>query len=149
MKERIVFIAKITVIHVITYILCGILFMTIFHYGSNMTEIGMRPVDSLIVGLAPVFQIIRGILFGIALWLFRVAYISKKIGWLVLWVILVILGILNTPGTGAGSIERIIYYEGGAEFWNLMGGGMLEVLTQMLLFSIFTTWILNRRKKVR
>lgn len=147
MKEKAVFIAKVTIIHVLTYTVCGLLAMNLFHYASNMTEIGMRPADSLIVGLAPLFQIIRGILFGCVLWLFRDTFVGKRLGWLKLWMILVVLGILNTPGTGAGSIERMIYYESGSGFENLAGGGMLEILAQTLIFSMLTAWLLGRPQK--
>lgn len=147
MKEKTIFITKVTVIHVLTYTVCGLLAMNIFHYTSNMTEIGLRPADSLIVGLAPVFQIIRGILFGIALWFFRDTFAGKKLGWLKLWIILVILGILNTPGPGEGSIERMIYYESRTDMKNLTYGGMSEILIQTLIFSILTSRIKQYGKR--
>lgn len=137
MREKIKFISKITVFHVLTYIACGMLFMTVFHYQSalEVTD-GMRDTSSIIVMLAPVFQIGRGVLFGIALWLVKGAFIGKKHGWLILWVVLLIIGIFNTPATSPGSIEELIYYESSTVSWNLSFGGMLEILTQTLVFSI-------------
>ena len=140
MREKLKFISIITIIHVLTYIACGILFMTLFDYQSalEVTE-GMRDTNSTIVMLAPVFQIGRGILFGIALWLFRSAFAGKKHGWLILWTILLVIGIFNTPATSPGSIEELIYCVPSAVSWNLDFGGMLEILSQTLLFSIFVS----------
>ena len=95
----------------ITYIACGTIFMKLFDYQSTLSQAGMRDTDSLIVGLAPVFQILRGVLFGIVLWLFRNSFIHSKYGWLLILVMIVIVGIFNTPATAPGSIEYFIYYE--------------------------------------
>ena len=45
--------------------------MTLFDYQSSVEQIGMRDTNSLIVGLAPLFQLFRGFLFGIVLWIIR------------------------------------------------------------------------------
>lgn len=134
-KERNKFIFKVTIIHLITYVACGILFMQIFDYQSTLGAAGMRDTNSLIVGLAPLFQIFRGLLFGIVLWIIRDSFINNKYGWLIIWFIIIIVGIFNTPATSPGSIEYFIYYEPSNEPWNLEVGGMLEVLTQTFIFS--------------
>lgn len=136
MKNTVKFISKITVIHVITYIICGLIFMQVFDYQSILAQADMRDTNSLIVGLAPVFQIFRGILFGVVLWFFRESFFNRKYGWLILWMMIVIMGIINTPATSPGSIEYLIYYEPSNEPWNLEVGGMLEILYQTFLFSV-------------
>lgn len=147
MKKAVQFISKITIIHIITYIICGMIFMQVFDYQSTLSQAGMRDTNSLIVGLAPVFQILRGILFGIILWLFRDSFINKKYGWLILWMMIVIVGIINTPATSPGSIEYLIYYEPSNEPWNLEVGGMLEILSQTFLFSVLSFWAVKQCRK--
>ncbi|MEA5012630.1 MAG: hypothetical protein VB100_13030 [Angelakisella sp.] len=144
-KEPIKFITKVTLVHVVTYVLCGILFMLLFNYQSTLAQAGMRDTNSLIVGLAPVFQIFRGILFGIVLWLYRDSFVDKKHGWLILWAMIAVIGIINTPATSPGSIEYFIYYDLSGIQWNLEIGGTLEILTQTLLFSV-CVWQITKKK---
>ena len=101
MNNNLRFILKITGIHILTYILCGIIFSTIFSYNSLFS---MNGVDGLMKGvggvstlLGPLVQVIRGILFGLVLLLFKDTFMGKKYGWLKLWAILSIIGIINTP----------------------------------------------------
>lgn len=145
MKYAVKFISKITIIHVMTYIICGMIFMHVFDYQSTLSQAGMRDTNSLIVGLAPVFQIFRGILFGIVLWFFKESFINRKYGWLILWMMIVIVGIINTPATSPSSIEYLIYYEPSNELWNLEVGGMLEILCQTFLFSVLSFWAVKPR----
>jgi hypothetical protein len=135
-RNKVIF--KVTIIHIITYVICGITYMQVFDYQSTLSQIGMRDTNSLIVGLAPVFQIVRGFLFGIVLWVLRNSFVNNKYGWLIIWGLIVIVGIFNTPSTSPGSIEYFIYCEPTNEPWNLAFGGMLEILTQTFLFSIFS-----------
>lgn len=143
-KEKRNFILKVTIAHVLTYIVCGMIFSQIFSYQNSLSDAGMRDMNSIIVGLAPVFQIIRGLLFAIVLWMIRDVFMNKKYGWLKLWIILIILGIFNTPGTAPGSIEGFIYLLPSNEPLSLQIGGMLEILIQTLIFSIIVT--LKRKK---
>lgn len=143
-KEKRNFILKVTIAHVLTYIVCGMVFSQIFGYQNSLSDAGMRDMNSIIVGLAPLFQIIRGLLFAIVLWMIRDVFMNKKYGWLKLWIILIILGIFNTPGTAPGSIEGFIYLHPINEPLSLQIGGMLEILIQTLIFSIIVT--LKRKK---
>lgn len=122
--------------------------MNIFNYESTLTQAGMRDTNNLIVGLAPLFQIIRGILFGIILWLIRGSFINKKCGWLIIWILIVIVGIINTPSTAPSSIEYFIYYEPTNTPLNLELGGTLEILVQTFLFSVLSFYALKTKKKV-
>ena len=143
-KEKRNFILKVTVAHVLTYIVCGMVFSQIFSYQNSLSDAGMRDMNSIIVGLAPLFQIIRGLLFAIVLCMIRDVFMNKKYGWLKLWIILIILGIFNTPGTAPGSIEGFIYLLPSNEPLSLQIGGMIEILIQTLIFSIIVTF---KRKK--
>ena len=144
MKEKLAFGAKVTVAHVLTYTLCGMLAMTLFDYQSTIESIGMRGTDDLMVQLAPVFQIARGALFAVVLWLIRSAFMERRHGWLIVWTVVAILGIFNTPATSPGSIEALIYLEPTGEPLNTSIGGTLEILAQTLLFSVFATWWVKR-----
>ena len=144
MKEKIAFGAKVTVAHVVTYTLCGFAAMALFDYQSSVEAIGMRPLDDPIVALAPVFQIARGALFALVLWLIRPAFMERKHGWLVVWAAVAIVGIFNTPATSPGSIEALIYLAPTDEPLNISIGGTLEILLQTLLFSVASTWWVKR-----
>lgn len=144
-KEKRNFILKVTIAHVLTYIVCGMVFSQIFGYQNSLSDAGMRDMNSIIVGLSPLFQIIRGLLFAIVLLMIRDVFMNKKYGWLKLWIILIILGIFNTPGPAPGSIEGFIYLLPSNELLNLQIGGMLEILIQTLTFSIIITF---KRKKL-
>ncbi len=126
MKEKFAFVAKVMAAHVLTYVICGMLAMTLFDYQGSVEAIGMRGTDDLMVQLAPLFQIARGVLFGIVLWLLRPAYLGRRHGWLVVWATVAILGIFNTPATSPGSIEALIYLEPTGAPWNTSVGGTLE-----------------------
>lgn len=144
MKEKLAFGAKVTVAHVVTYTLCGFAAMALFDYQSSVEAIGMRPLDDPIVALAPVFQIVRGALFALVLWLIRPAFMERKHGWLVVWAVVAIVGIFNTPATSPGSIEALIYLAPTDEPLNISIGGTLEILLQTLLFSVASTWWVKR-----
>jgi hypothetical protein len=140
-KIKIKFIAKVAITHVLTYIICGIVFSQIFDYQSSLVEsTNRRDMNSLLVQMAPLFQIIRGILFGIVLLWIKDSFISRKYGWLKLWLTLIILGVFNTPATSPFSIEEFIYVIPSNEPLSLQLGGLLEILVQTILFSILITY---------
>ncbi|NLK96063.1 MAG: hypothetical protein GX275_12915, partial [Clostridiales bacterium] len=138
-KKNFMFIFKITLIHVLTYIVCGIIFSMFFKYQESLkvTE-GFRDMNHIMVQLSPIFQIVRGILFGLVLLLIRQSFHGKKYDWLKLWLIIIVIGIFNTPATAPFSIEEFIYYEPSNIAWNLQLGGLAEILIQTLLFSFLS-----------
>lgn len=140
-REKIKIISKVAITHVLTYIICGIIFSQIFEYQSFLVEsANRRDMNSILVQMAPLFQIIRGILFGIVLLWIKDSFFGRKYGWLKLWLCLIILGVFNTPATSPFSIEEFIYVIPSNEPLNLKLGGLLEILVQTLLFSIFVTY---------
>lgn len=135
------FITKVVITHVLTYVICGIVFSQIFNYQSSLAEsTNKRDMNSLMVQMAPLFQIIRGILYGIVLWWIKDGFMSRRYGWLRLWLILIIIGIFNTPATAPFSIEEFIYVMPSDEPLSIQLGGLLEILVQTLLFSIIVTY---------
>jgi hypothetical protein len=147
MKENTRFFLKVVIAHVFTYMFCGIIAMNLFSYWNWIHEQdNWRGVDSIIIQLTPVFQIIRGILYGIVLLLLKDTIINSKYGILKLFVIMIIIGIFNTPAPSPGSIEAFIYLKSdinsNSESLRFIIGGMLEIIVQNLLFCIIvcTKW---------
>lgn len=136
MRENLKFVIRVTFIHCMTYVLCGIIFSALFHYDElyqqGTIKYFMRPVDSFSTLLGPAFQTVRGLLFGFILLLFKDNILLQKHGWLKLWAIIAGLGIVNTPGPAPCSIEGIIYTQLPLEF-HIKGAP--ELLIQTLLFS--------------
>lgn len=149
MSNNLKFLLKTVVVHILTYILCGIVFSTIFNYHSLFAMDGvygfMKEVGGSSTLIGPLIQVIRGILFGIVLLLFKDTFLGKKYGWLKLWAILSIIGIINTPGPAPFSIEGIVYTKLPLEF-HLKGAP--ELLIQTLLFSYLIAKP-SKKKKIK
>lgn len=144
------FVMRVTVIHVITYILCGIIFSYLFDYQTlfqlEKVQAYMRSYDGVSTLIGPIVQVIRGLLFGVILLLLRNVFVGKKYGWLRLWAIIVVIGIINIPGAAPGSIEGIIYTQIPLQFHLMMSP---EVWIQTLLFSYFVAKPKNEKKPNR
>lgn len=147
MSDNLRFISKVTVLHIFTYILCGIIFSTIFNYHSLFIMDGvngfMKEFGGSSTLIGPLVQVIRGILFGIILLLFKDSFIGKRYGWLKLWALIAIIGIINTPAPAPFSIEGIVYTKLPLEF-HLKGAP--EILIQTLLFSYLIAKPLKKKK---
>lgn len=134
--ENLKFIRRVAVVHIVTYIVCGMIFSAIFDYNTLFTTGNvayfMKPVEGVSVIIGPLLQIVRGVLFGITLLFMKDVFIGKKFGWLKLWFIIFVLGIINTPGPAPFSIEGFIYTQLPLEF-HLKGAP--ELLVQTMLFS--------------
>ena len=146
-SEKFKFFAKATAAHFVTYIVCGMVAFSLFGYGDFVEAIGFKPMAEITMPTIVIGQLVRGILFGVAIWWIRDCVVGKKLGWLKLWGILVILGIFNTYGPNMGSIEGMIYLDlskyGGVPVNGLLS--FLEITVQPLLFSIIVTF--QRKKK--
>ncbi len=139
-NEKLRFFTKVMATHIFTYLLCGLIFRQLLNYEDAYLELlGFKPMDE-ISGLAVILgQIVRGILLGIVVWWIKDSVIGKKLAWLKLWAILVILGIVSTYGTAPGSIEGLIYLAPVDVPVNIVSS-IFEVLLQPLLFSIIVTF---------
>jgi hypothetical protein len=139
-KEKSKFIIRVTITHLITYVLCGIIFSQLFSYQDTLANnTTMRSMSDPLVMAAPLFQIVRGALFGFVLLWIKEVFVDKRLGWLKLWIIILILGVFNTPAPSLGSIEGFIYLIPTDEPLIHQIGGMLEILVQTLLFSVLLT----------
>ncbi|MDR0491905.1 MAG: hypothetical protein LBH28_11745 [Oscillospiraceae bacterium] len=147
-NEKIRFFAKVMAAHVVTYIVCGLAAFNLFGYGDFTELIGFRPMEEISAAMMAFGQILRGLLFGFAIWWIRGSIIGKKFGWLKLWGVLIILGIFNTYGPNTGSIEGMIYLDL-SNFEDVPVSGLLsfiEITLQPLLFSLIVTY--QRKKRV-
>ena len=139
---------KSAVVHTVTYFLAGLLALALFDYAAFYADpqvsVYMRQTNAPLVMAGPLFQPIRGILFGLVFYLLRDSLFGKKNGWLVMWVLLVVVGILSTFGPSPGSIEGVIY-----TVWPLRFHlrGLPEVLLQSLVLSVVLTYWVNHPEK--
>ena len=127
---------KTTTTHTITYTLMGLLASTLLDYRAMFTAAGlnclMRSFDDPLLVAAPLYQPLRGALFGFIFYLLRQSFFGPKRGWLVMWATLVGLGILGTFGPAPGSLEGLFFTV--VPVWAQVRG-LPEVLLQSLLLS--------------
>ena len=85
-------------------------------------------------------------MLGIVIWWIKDSIIGKKLAWLKLWAIFVILGIFNTYGPAHCSIQGLIYLAPIEDIPASASLGILETMAQPLLFSIVVTF--QRKNKL-
>jgi len=139
---------KTIVTHTVTYFIMGLLASTILDYARFFAESGlnvmMRQTSDPQVMVGPLFQPIRGILFGIVFYLLREPFFGKKNGWLVMWIVLVVVGIFGTFGPSPGSLEGMLYTV--FPLWVHLRG-LPEVLLQSLFLSLILFYWVNHPQK--
>lgn len=135
---------KTAVTHTVTYFLMGLAALALLDYSARYADpavaILMRQTTDPLVAAGPLFQPIRGALFGIVIYLLRDLVLERKHGWLTLWAVLVIVGILSPFGAAPASIEGIIYTT--LPLWFHLNG-LPEILLQSLLLAALATYWLN------
>jgi hypothetical protein len=140
---------KTIVVHTVTYFLAGLVAFTVFNYTARFAEPGlaglMRPTSEPLIALGPALQPIRGLLFALAFFPLREILFGRKKGWLVTWLLLVILGIFSTFGPAPGSVEGLIYTT--IPVQTQLSGGLLEVLSQSFLLSAILYYWINHPEK--
>lgn len=147
------YIGRFTLIHVITYVVCGIIFMELLNYEESLATMESfklyRSLEDPMVGLG-VFpmQILRGGLFALLIYPFYKRIIEKRHGWLLLFGLLYgftylfialpefLSGIVNYIRTGTSIAELFV--------------GVPEITVQMLVFSlVLFKWERRVRKNQR
>jgi hypothetical protein len=142
-------ILKTIVTHTVTYFIMGLIASTVLEYGRLYAETSlnllMRQISDPLVMAGPLFQPIRGALFGVVFFLLRDTLFGRKNGWLVTWITLVVIGILSPFGPSPGSIEGMIYTTLPME---LHLTGLPEVLLQaLILAALLYYWVNHPEKK--
>jgi hypothetical protein len=140
---------KATVVHTVTYFLVGLLSFVLLNYSAKYADEVvsglMRQTDHPLVALGPAFQILRGFLFGIVFYVLRDLIFTQKRGWLSLWLVLVIVGILSPFGAAPSSIEGVLYTV--LPIW-FHFAGFPEVFVQSGLLAFLTySWVNHPEKK--
>jgi cbb3-type cytochrome oxidase subunit 3 len=140
---------KTAVTHTVTYFIVGFAAFLVFDYhhlyANTTLALFMRQTTERLVMAGPLFQPIRGVLFGIVFFSLRDAFFGQKNGWLLMWMALVFIGILGAFGPAPGSLEGMIYTVLPLRLHLI---GMPEVLLQSLLLSVLVVyWVHNPRKK--
>src|SRR5574341_1645394 len=87
-------IVKTLVSHTVTYFLVGVLAFFALAYAKTVysdpsVAASSRPPSDPMVMAGPLFQPIRGILFGVVFYLLRETFFRRPRGWLILWATLV------------------------------------------------------------
>lgn len=139
---------KAAIVHSVTYMVMGLLASTVFDYADLFATSGlgdyMRPVTDRWVMAGPLFQPLRGALFGLVVYVLRQPVLGSRRGWLTLWFVLVALGIAGTFGPAPGSFEGLIYTV--LPLWTHLRG-LPEVLLQSLLFALLLhVWVTAPRR---
>jgi len=146
LSEFLGFAGKVVLVQTITYFIFGLIMSNLFNYErlfqQEIIRDFMRPIDSPYVFFGPLIQPIRGLLFAIGLWPIRNTILESKRGWLILWGIFVVFGILGTPAAAPSSLEGVIYSK--LPFWYHLIG-LPEIVLQTLAFSLILIWWEKRR----
>jgi hypothetical protein len=134
------FLARVTSSHLVTYFVAGLLAYSLLDYAtffqSDVLACLMRPLDSKWIAAGPALQVIRGLIFALALYPFRSVFLADRRGWLKLWGLLLGLAIFSTTGAAPGSVEGMIYTK--IPFGSHLHG-LPEVVLQTLAFSVLLT----------
>jgi hypothetical protein len=135
---------KAALTHTVTYFVFGLLASTIMGYAGLFAQAGlsgyMRPISDPWVMAGPLFQPIRGLLFGIILYLLREVLLMRKNGWLTMWAVLAVIGIFDTFGPAPGSLEGMLYTR---LAFSAHLRGLPEVLLQSLALSAIVFYWVN------
>jgi hypothetical protein len=139
---------KVISLHMITYVVTGMIFSTLFNYQelykSGSLANFMKDFSSPWIPAGPALQLIRGFLFAFILWPFYDFIFSKQNGWAVLWLLLFGFAIIGTAGPAPGSLEGIIYTQLTLTEHLI---GLPETMLQTLLFSVLLfKWTQYRRQ---
>ncbi len=146
-KNILEFVSRITIIHVVTYFIVGLILSTVQNrevlyatYGANY----MRPTTDILVYAGPLFQLIRGPIIALVIYPLREKLFNKEEkGWLYLFILLIGIGFIASVGPAPGNIEGFIYTTVAIE---IALSGYPEVIIQSLAFS-YLAYIWENDKK--
>ena len=135
--------------HTVTYFAAGVSASLLLGYGTRMMRPDVAPIirkitDPILIA-SPLFQPFRAVLLAIVFYLLRDVLFGNRKGWLIMWCMLVVTGILTPFSASWGGIEGMI-------FFNLPLSdhitGWPEVFSQTLLLSaILTYWVDHPKSK--
>lgn len=130
-----------TISHTVTYFATGVVASILFGYTTRMIRPDVAPIirkitDPILIA-SPLFQPLRAALLAIVFYLLRDVLFSKRKGWLIMWCLLVVIGILTPFSASWGGIEGMIFFN--LPIWDHIVGWP-EVFSQTLLLSVVLTY---------
>lgn len=136
-------------VHTVTYFVIGFISFTVFDYSARYADplLGnyMRQTNHPLVTAGPLFQILRGFLFGLVFYWLRDVFFNRKNGWLYMWLTLLIVGVISPFGASPSSIEGLLYTNVPLNFHII---GFPEVAVQSLLLALCTHfWVRHPEMK--
>lgn len=147
-KKFVYFTIRFILVHVISYIFIGVVFKNFQNYAGAFISIeqfsNFRSLDSTIVKLAPLFQILRGAFFAFILYPFYNKIIKSDYAWVKLFFVIWGFSLVGSPAPIPASIEGIIYTEMSLTE-HLMG--LPEITAQIFVFSWFFVKWENRTER--
>ena len=142
-------IVKTIVTHTVTYFILGLLASTFIDYtrffADSSLNLMMRQTNNPWVMAGPLFQPIRGMLFGCIFYFLREPFFGKKNGWFLMWIVLVVIGIIGTFGPTPGSLEGMLYTV--FPLWVHLRGLPEGLLQSLSLSLILFYWVNNPQKR--
>lgn len=129
--------------HTVTYFATGIIAAILLDYSTRMIRPDVAPIirtisDPILIA-GPLFQPFRAALLAIVFYLLRDVLFGNRKGWLIMWCLLVVVGILTPFSASWGGIEGMIFFN--LPLWDHIAGWP-EVFTQTLLLSVtLTHWV--------
>jgi hypothetical protein len=107
------FLWRVVATHVVTYFVFGLLASTLFDYRALYVETElrhlMRTTDTAWVAAGPALQVLRGLLFALALWPIADRIVDRPRGGGVLYGLMLCLAVVGTAGPSPGSLEGFIF----------------------------------------
>jgi hypothetical protein len=127
--------------HTVTYLATGIVASIVLGYATRMVRPDVAPIirniSDPILMASPLFQPLRAALLAIVFYLLRDVLFSNRKGWLIMWCMLVVIGILTPFSASWGGIEGMIFFN--LPLWDHIVGWP-EVFSQTLLLSVLLTY---------
>jgi len=135
--------------HTVTYFAVGIIASLLFHYSTRMVRPDVTPIireiSDPILMASPLFQPFRAALLAVVFYLLRDVLFNNRRGWLIMWCMLVVIGILTPFSASWGGIEGMIFFN--LPLWDHLAGWP-EVFSQtLLLSSLLTYWVNHPNSK--
>lgn len=105
------FAGRVVVIHTLTYILASVGVIYLIESAAELQGVAgglFREPDSPWRFAGPFIQPVRGLLLALVLWPVWDFFVTRKLGWLRLWLLLVGVGVIASPVAGPASIEGFL-----------------------------------------
>lgn len=136
--------------HTVTYFATGVIAAILFDYTTRMVRPDVASIIRKITGpiliASPLFQPFRAALLAIIFFLLRSVLFNNRKGWLIMWCMLVVIGILTPFSASWGGIEGMIFFN--LPLWDHIAGWP-EVFSQTLLLSVILTYWVDHPKSKR